>query len=91
MKNLITIVSLAATIALANAEFPKASYQPVVDISEIHPYAKLDAWRAYQKERRTRFTERTDQAKANRVKEAKPAPLTAESLFAAKIAERHGK
>ena len=94
MKTLITTLSLVATITLANADRPKVNYQPVVDITTIHPYAKLDAWRAYRAERRAAFRTQTVKAKekavAKRQEENKPAPITAESLFAAKMAERHG-
>jgi hypothetical protein len=92
---LVTTLSLvAATITLANAERPKAKYTPVVEISAIHPYAKIDAYRAYRAERRAQFRAQTVKAKEKavekRLEENKPAPITAESLFAAKMAERHG-
>jgi hypothetical protein len=87
-------LSLVATIALASAERPKANYTPVVDIKDIHPYARLDAYRAYRAERNAAFRAQTVKAKekavAKRLEENKPAPITAESLFAAKMAERHG-
>jgi hypothetical protein len=91
MKNLITILTLIATVALAKADYPKPRYQPVVDISEIHPYAKLDAWREYRKARHAQFAAGSTKAKAKQATEqaTKPVPLTAESLFAAKMAERH--
>ena len=89
-----TTLSLVATITLANAERPKANYTPVVEISRIHPYAKIDAYRAYLAERRAAFRAQTVEAKekaeAKRQEENKPAPMTPESLFAAKMAERHG-
>jgi hypothetical protein len=94
MKTLITTLSLVATITLANAERPKTNYTPVVDISDIHPYAKVDAYRAYRAERNAAFHAQTvkakEKAEAKRQEENKPAPITAESLFAAKMAERHG-
>ena len=94
MKTLITTLSLVATITLANAERPKANYTPVVEISELHPYARIDAYRAYRAERRAGIRAQTvkakEKAEAKRQEENKPAPITAESLFAAKMAERHG-
>jgi hypothetical protein len=92
MKTLITTLSLVATITLANAERPKANYTPVVEISQVHPYAKIDAYRAYRAERRAGIADQIAKAKAKakRQEENKPAPITAESLFAAKMAERHG-
>ena len=94
MKTLITTLSLVATITLANAERPKAKYTPVVEISEIHPYAKIDAYRAYRAERRAELRAQTVKAKekavAKQLAENKAAPVTAETLFAAKMAERHG-
>jgi hypothetical protein len=92
MKTLITTLSLVATITLANAERPKANYTPVVEIGTINPYAKLDAWRSYQKDRNAASHVRRVETKtdAKQQEENKPAPITAESLFAAKMAERHG-
>src|SRR5262245_34430141 len=94
LKPLITTLSLVATITLASAERPKANYTPVVEISEIHPYARVDAYRAYRAERRAAFRAQTakgkEKAVVKRLEENKPASTTAESLFAAKMAERHG-
>ena len=93
-KPLITTLSLVATITLGSAERPKANYTPVVEISDIHPYARVDAYRAYRAERNAAFRAQTVKAKekavAKRLEENKPASITAESLFAAKMAERHG-
>ena len=93
MKTLNKTLSLVATITLANAERPKANYTPVVEISDIHPYARIDAYRAYRAERRAEFRAQTVKAKekavAKQLSEDKAAPVTAESLFAAKMAERH--
>jgi hypothetical protein len=100
MKTLITTLSLVATITLANAEpqiyqhRKKTNFQSVVDVSDIHPYARIDAYRAYLAERRTEYRLQVARAKekavAKQLAENKPAPITAESLFAAKMAERHG-
>ena len=87
MKTLITTLSLVAISTLASAERPKANYTPVVEIGYIHPYARIDAYRAYQAERNAAVRAQTEKAVANRQQENKP---TAESLFAAKMAERHG-
>ena len=97
-----TTLSLVATITLANAERPKANYTPVVEISRIHPYAKMDAYRAYLAERRVLVSNKAAERKEKSVAANKPIPTyshtyklpakttTAESLFAAKMAERHG-
>ena len=102
MKTLITTLSLVATITLANAERPKANYTPVVDIKDIHPYAVVDAWRAYRVERNAAVRDKAAERKEKSVAANKPIPTyshtyklpakttTAESLFAAKMAERHG-
>ena len=55
----------------------------------IHRYAKLDAWKQYQRERCKQYAERVAKAKEKQLSQT--APLTAESLFAAKMAKRHGK
>jgi hypothetical protein len=92
MKTLITTLSLVATITLANAERLKANYTPVVEIGAVNPWAKLDAWRSYQKNRNAASHARSAETKAEakQQEENKPAPITAQSLFAAKMAERHG-
>ena len=102
MKALITTLSLVATITLANAERPKANYTPVVEIGQLHPYARIDAYRAYVAERRAAVRNKSAERKEKSVAANKPIPTyshtyklpakttTAESLFAAKMAERHG-
>ena len=93
MKILITTLSLVATITLANAERPKANYTPVVEITDIHPY-ETRCLRSLPRRAPRRIPRQTaaklKKAEAKRQEENKPAPITAESLFAAKMAERHG-
>jgi hypothetical protein len=101
MKTLIATLSLVATITLTNADYPKPNYQAVVDISDINPYARLDAWKAYRADRRAQISRRSAETKAKtevKRQEAKTSTSSfvknpkssAESLFAQKMAERHG-
>ncbi len=101
MKTLITTLALVATITFADAR-PKANYTPVVEISGLHPYASFDAYRQYRVDQRAELRNKAAERKEKSVAANKPIPTyshtyklsakttTAESLFAAKMAERHG-
>ena len=93
MKTLITTLALVATVTFADAR-PKTNYTPVVEISGLHPYARLDAYRQYRIDQRAESRAKAAKAKekaiAKQLAGTEKPIVTAESLFAAKMAERHG-
>ena len=95
MRELVTTLILTATVTLAYADPPLPGYERVVDVSNLDPYARLYAYRQYQKDRRAalraKYQAGVAAAKAQQEKKqanTKPA-TTAESLFAQKMTERH--